>query len=383
MILPALFMGLVAAAWLPSFGYVLFLMIAARRRGAGSESPTSFPLVAVVIPTLNEAPWIDRKLDNLRGLDYPSERLRVLVVDGGSEDGTTNRVSDRIRRGEAIRLIETGRRGGKAAQLNRAFAELEQQFIVVTDADTELEPACVAALVAQLESDPMTGIVGAVVCPRTELVEEQVHWAFLNWIWWLEGEAWSAPGLSGVCYAVRRSAFSDLAQVEAEDIHLALHVAARGFRVRICPRARALELRVPQTAAGFLQFRRRRGGRYLAALSHPCDENLGPRVWRAARWVRRGQMTWLAHLVAGVVLLAGALIASRQWRWPAAAAVWLAFSWVPLLLATHRSPWYEGEAGLLRWGWAGIRCFFLTLASLLLMRASPLVTAPTEGDRRC
>ena len=87
-------------------------------------------------------------------------------------------------------------------------AETQSAYVIVTDADTRLEPNCVTELVATLLADPQTAIVGATVRPASALLEERIHWWFLNHLWWLEGEALSAAIVSGVCYAARRRAVS-------------------------------------------------------------------------------------------------------------------------------------------------------------------------------
>jgi cellulose synthase/poly-beta-1,6-N-acetylglucosamine synthase-like glycosyltransferase len=372
------FLALVSIVWVSSFGYVLLLQLMVRGRHPRPRCPADPPRVAVVIPTLNEAQWIDRKLDNLRGTEYPRDRITVVVVDGGSEDDTIRRIRARIQRGETIRLIEMNHGCGKAAQINRALAQSEEDIVVVTDADAKLEPSCLAYLVGHLQAEPRTGLVGAVVCPQTNLLEERVHWSFLNWIWWLEGEVWSSPGISGVCYALRREAFPPLDErSQGEDVHLALSVAARGYRTRVCPLARVRELRVPRSFPDYLRYRRRRGSRYLAELSESSGGPRTPRGWRTAQLVRRWQMTWLPRLVVLAAVLAAVLAGSSLWPWAVAVPAGLAVSAVPFLLAARRSAWGCREAGLLPWGWAGIRCVGLTLISLLLLEV-PLA-ARTSG----
>lgn len=368
-ILLSVLLALVTLLWLSSFGYFLFLYLLTRFRKSTNIRSQKSQSLAVVIPTLNEAQWIDRKLDNLKESDYPADRMRVVVVDGGSEDGTLELIRKRISRGEAIRLISLARGSGKATQINRVFAELDEAIVIVTDADTALEPSCIGFLAGQLELEPRTGIVGAMVDPQTELIEEKVHWSLLNWIWWLEGEVWSSPGLSGVCYAMKRKAFSELmAGAKAEDVHLALNAAARGYRVRICPQAHVRELRVPRTLPDYLHYRRQRGQRYRAELSRTY---LGRGVWQGwkiQQWVRYWQMTWLPRIALLVALLTAILLATPLWQWGLVVILWMTLSSLALLSGARKfmRPGKK-KSGLVRWSWAGIRWGFLTLFALLFL----------------
>lgn len=381
-ILLGIFLGLAAVIWLSSFGYILFLSLLARFRKSTTTQSVESPRIAVVIPTLNEEQWIDRKLDNLRALDYPADRIRVVVVDGGSEDGTLGRVRDRILRGEAIELISLAGGSGKAAQLNRVFADLDEAVVVVTDADTTLEPSCVGFLAGRLEAEPQTGIVSAMVDPQTDLIEEKVHWSFLNWIWWLEGEVWSSPGMSGVCYAMRRAAFSNLMEcAEAEDVHLALDAAARGYRVRMCRQALVREMRVPQTLLDYLRFRHQRGGRYLTELSRSYPGNPGLQGWKIAQRIRQLQMTWVPRMAMLVGILAAGLIASPHWPWVLGAAAWFALFSLLLMAGARRFANHREQIGLVRWSWAGIGCAFLTLISLLLLDTPFFAGGSSHGGR--
>ena len=368
-----LFLALAAVLWVSSFGYVLLLWCVARKRRPVAASPADCPPVTVVIPVLDEEQRIDRKLDNLRELDYPADRIEVVVVDGSSRDATVRRIRDRVVAGESIRLIEMAAQAGKAAQINRVFDEIDDTVTILTDADAVLEPSCLSQLVGHLESEPRTGIVGAVVNPETGLLEEHVHWSFLDLVWWLEGEVFSAAGLSGVCHAVRPAAFTALRPgADADDIHLALQATSRGYDVRVCPTARATELRVPQTVRDFLHFRRYRGRGYLTELSASFGSTPGMQGWRIVQCVRRWQMIWvppLAILCGGV----GCVLLASAWRlWVAAVPAWFLLSLFMLTGAARRF----AEPGLdmgsaPRWGWASMRWVCLTILSLLLLKIPP------------
>src|SRR5262249_16900052 len=114
---------------------------------AATAQPPPPPQVGVVVQTLNEARLIIGKLRALRRSAYPAERMTIVVVDGGSTDGTVELVQREIAAGMAAHLIHDAELRGKAAQLNRALATLSQEIVIVTDVDARLDPQCIAELV--------------------------------------------------------------------------------------------------------------------------------------------------------------------------------------------------------------------------------------------
>jgi hypothetical protein len=274
------FLAAAAVLWGSIFGYVAALFaLSARRRGwlsprANPLAPAgALPTIAVVLPVRNEAKYIAAKLADLRRSDYPADRMVTVVVDGASTDGTAEILEAERSRGATFELVRVAGARGKADQLNAVLGGLRQDIIVVTDADAALDPSCIRELVQALLADPATAILGAQVRPATRLLEERIHWGLLNSLWWLEGEALGNGQVCGVCYAVRSHIVSTLpSDCSAEDIRFALLASAGGSDVRLCRRAIANELRVPQTWREFIGFRRRRGDGYVRELrrAHPA-----------------------------------------------------------------------------------------------------------------
>jgi len=366
--LVSLFLAGAAVLWLSVFGYVaLLLVLAARgRRRAEERGNAPLPAVAVVVPVRNEARFIAGKLADLRRSDYPADRLLTVVVDGASTDATAAEVEAQRARGAAIELLRVEGARGKAEQLNAVLGHLRQQIVVLTDVDALLAPSCIRRLVATLQSDPATDLVGARVRPATRLLEERIHWWLLNSLWWLEGEVMGASGISGVCYAIRRAAIPVLpSDCTAEDISLALTTAARGAGVRICRGALATELRVPQTMREFLRFRRRRGAGYVRELRRTRALR-APLRWRAMRALRLYHFLVMPVLAIAVAAAALAVCVHADWHWPLLVAA--AFV-VPALAALFASTTLGAEGR--RWWHLGVaagRLAGLTWWSLLGLR---------------
>jgi cellulose synthase/poly-beta-1,6-N-acetylglucosamine synthase-like glycosyltransferase len=93
------------------------------------------PKVSFVIATWNEEKTISGKLKNTLALDYPKDKLEVIVIDSGSTDQTKNIV----RKFKKVRLIVEKERKGKADALNKAFKECKGDIVVISDSDCRLD----------------------------------------------------------------------------------------------------------------------------------------------------------------------------------------------------------------------------------------------------
>ncbi|MBN1221985.1 MAG: glycosyltransferase [Candidatus Aminicenantes bacterium] len=378
-ILLALFVGSFAIVWMSTVGYVLILRLLVFLNPKTSNVAPDYPEIAVVIPTLNEEAGILDKIDDVGLSDYPQDRMHVIVVDGGSKDRTVEFVKREISRGKKIKLICLNQSRGKVDQINHILTNPGEDIIVFTDADSRLEPPCIRELVHCLTSDPATAMVGAKVKPKSSLLEERIHWIFLNYIWWLEGEIFSSAGISGVCYAVNRNIFLSLAQdAIAEDIHLGLDISARGYRVRICREAVAHELRVPQTPQEFVRFRRRRGASYVNELVHSQAHTDPPIGWEIAKFVRLWQFSLVGWFSLIMIASACFLAATRHWMFIGMLSALMLVSIIlqVFFLSNHS----EKRPGFFVLCKALVRFSILLLVSLLSLNKNPTLLGPLGGN---
>ncbi|MEZ3164317.1 glycosyltransferase [Halorubrum sp. RMP-47] len=143
--------------------YLAFLGVYALVRPSGSpaEKSENEPTVSVVLPTYNESRIVETKLDDLLALDYPMEKVELVVVDSSTDD-TRDIIREYFSELEApdLTLIEEDERRGLAPALNEAYEAAEREMVVKTDCDSKL-PADVlreaAANLADPEVDAVTG----------------------------------------------------------------------------------------------------------------------------------------------------------------------------------------------------------------------------------
>ena len=125
------------------------------------------PTVAVVIPTYNEAAVIPRKLENIRQLDYPREKLQIVIVDSASTDDTISLVKRFVvdNAGNlACTLLEQPVRMGKSEAINEALRHVDAEILILTDADVTFPPSSLHEIVAGFQ-DPRVGAVSGVEVP--------------------------------------------------------------------------------------------------------------------------------------------------------------------------------------------------------------------------
>ena len=124
-------------------GYPAIMALAARLRPRPvAADPSYLPRICLVIAAYNEEDVIERKLAETLALDYPRERLQVVVVADGSDDATVRRA----RRFAGVTVLFEPERRGKLAALNRAFGATDSDVIVFTDANNRTRrPRCASS----------------------------------------------------------------------------------------------------------------------------------------------------------------------------------------------------------------------------------------------
>jgi cellulose synthase/poly-beta-1,6-N-acetylglucosamine synthase-like glycosyltransferase len=218
----------------PYAGYplVLGLLGLLKRRGNDAELVT-LPTISIVIPVHNEAARLESKIDNTLALDYPADRMEIVIVSDGSTDRTVELV--RARSDSRLVLIELPERGGKAAALNAALERIAGEVVVFTDASIILERASLRALVRSF-ADPTVGCVSGQDC-IPEGGGEGLYGRYEVWLRRLESDVHSIVGASGSFYAQRRQLCHPFTEGMAPDFLSVLRTVEQGYRALTEPKA--------------------------------------------------------------------------------------------------------------------------------------------------
>ena len=227
----AIFWGAIALVVYVYVGYpcLIFLLAHLRPRPVG-KAPI-LPTASFVIAAYNEERVIAGKLENTLALDYPPERLEVMVVSDGSTDATEEIVRSRF--AGRVKLLALPRQGKTLVQ-NQAVAVASGEIVVFSDATTVYQPASLRALVANF-ADPEVGCVTGTTIYRTERAAavgegRAAYWNYERFVRSHESRFSSVLGASGCVYAVRRALYTPLTGDVISDVAQAIASVAQGYR---------------------------------------------------------------------------------------------------------------------------------------------------------
>ncbi|UCC33801.1 MAG: glycosyltransferase [Candidatus Bathyarchaeota archaeon] len=247
-----------AVAALYAFPYVLLLLTLLRSRGRSIAMDVmgSTPSVSIVIATYNEANKIDRKIENILALDYPREKMDIIVVDS-SDDETP----DRIRRWEKsfsfIRLIKEPRRRGLATALNLGYAAASGEIAVKSDCDILHPPDALRKLVAPFSDSQIGGVSGRQILSSPHSTEMGYR-TTVDKIREIQSKLDSAYMFEPFC-AFRKELIEPISETSvADDGELALRIRKKGFRTVFVSDAHFYE-KTPTSMVNRLRQKSRRG----------------------------------------------------------------------------------------------------------------------------
>jgi len=238
-------------------GYGLTLAGLARvRRAAGSPPPPvedgQLPAVSVIVAAYAEEEVIAGRVDNLRALDYPADRVEVIVACDGSPDETPQRA----RAAGADVVLELERRG-KVRTQDAAVERARHEIVAFSDANVRWEPDALRELVRPF-ADPEVGYV----CGDVRFVnargtnQEGMYWRYEMLLRRLESQVRSVTGGNGAIYATRRTAYIVVDAIMGHDLSFPFNMVKRGWRAVYAPAARASEKMVPSIEGEFRRKRR-------------------------------------------------------------------------------------------------------------------------------
>ena len=311
--------------------------------------PEVWPTVSVSLPAYNEEYQIAETLESLLSLDYPKDRLQILVV----SDSSTDRTDDIVRAygDRGVELLRLPERGGKGAAETAATPHLTGEIVVNTDASIRIVPDALKPLIRQF-SDREVGLASGrdiSVAPGVENGNkgESRYVGYEMAIRDLETRVASIVGASGCFYAIRHHLHRIPLPISlSRDFAAALHCRERGYRAVSVPEAICF---VPRAASLRLEYRRKvrtitRGLltlRHKRSLMNPLRYGLF--AWmlfshKLCRWL----VPWagVAALV-GLALMAPAILWARVGLLVAVAGVLMGS--VGWLMSDRRDlPWFLG-----------------------------------------
>ena len=229
---PTVFWASVATLGYVYAGYPLVLRVWAHLARKDVSLAAYEPHVCLLIAANDEAAVIGAKVENSLGIDYPMDRLDIIIASDGSRDGTNEIVRAFAPR---VQLFALDERRGKIAAINEVMRHVKADIVVLSDANTFLRRDAVRQLVQNF-ADPEVGAVSGDVVLTGERAalagSEDLYYRYERHLQRLESEIGSLVGVDGALYAIRRQLFTaPPADTILDDMAIPMGVLRTGHRV--------------------------------------------------------------------------------------------------------------------------------------------------------
>ena len=225
-------------------GYpVLIALIAKLMPFQNRVSGASDPFVTLLITAYNEEAVIEKKIENSLSLDYPSDRLQIIVAADGSSDRTAEIVGKFHDRG--VELTHTSLRNGKLAAINRAIAQARGDIVVFSDANNMYDSQAIRKLITPFADSTVGASTGAklIIQDGSDLSgAEGIYWKYESWIKTNETVLGTCTSSVGEILAIRRELYEPPpSHIINDDYYIVLDLIKRGFRIFYVAEARSFE----------------------------------------------------------------------------------------------------------------------------------------------
>jgi cellulose synthase/poly-beta-1,6-N-acetylglucosamine synthase-like glycosyltransferase len=181
-----------------------------RRLLPKEDSHEAPPSASLLLAAYNEEAVIRRRLINALAMDYPTDRLEILV----GSDGSTDRTAERVRGFEArgVRLLDFAENHGKATVLNALASEAMGEILLMSDANTDIDPAAARKLIRWFRDPEVGSVVGRLVLvdPRTGSNADGLYWKYETFLKRCEGRLGALLGANGAIYAIRKALYTPI-----------------------------------------------------------------------------------------------------------------------------------------------------------------------------
>lgn len=203
------------------------------------------PEVTLFITAFNEEEVVDEKMENCLELDYPADKLHIVWVTDGSDDGTNERLQTRWQ-GKATVHFQPIRQG-KTAAMTRGMTLVDTPLVVFTDANTMVNREAIREIVLAFQ-DPKVGCVAGEKRIAVQTKDgaaaggEGIYWKYESTLKALDARLYSAVGAAGELFAVRRELFEAMEpDTLLDDFILSLRITMKGYTIAYCTNAYAIE----------------------------------------------------------------------------------------------------------------------------------------------
>lgn len=230
------------------YGLILYLLVFIKRLAIKAKpladiTDDCLPEVTLMVCAYNEEDIISKKMSNTHSLDYPADRLHLVWVTDGSTDNTNSILSAY----PDVKIVFSPERRGKSAALKHGIKEVSTEIVMMTDANTMLNPGAVREIV-RLMQDPKVGCVSGEkkVMAKSDSDEaaqgEGLYWKYESTLKRLDSELFSAMGAAGELCVIRRQLMTDIPDdTLLDDFVISMEIVRMGYKIAYTSKAFAME----------------------------------------------------------------------------------------------------------------------------------------------
>ena len=248
------------------YSHAIFpLVLKALRKNVAGDTGFSlpaikgYPSITIVVPAYNEEEYIADKIINLATLDYPSDKLKIVVYCDGCSDYTAlaaeGAIYSDLCQSLNVDLIEADQNIGKIAALNKIIPDLKADIIALSDVSALLSIDALLIAAAHFENEDIGFVGGTYDFAEDGSVGEETYWRYQRGVKQGESALGGPIGCHGAFYLFRQKLFTPLAKDTVnDDFILPMEILGQGYKGVYEPDIMALEL---ETAGGAQDFNRR------------------------------------------------------------------------------------------------------------------------------
>lgn len=229
------------------YGILLYFIIKVRRilgiKRTQKINPDFEPEVTLFIAAFNEKDYVEDKMKNSLALEYPKDKLKILWVTDGSDDGTDQIVAQY----PEAQVLHRPERNGKIGAMNRGMQYVKTPLVVFCDANTMLGKESIRRIV-NLFKDETVGCVSGekrILDKASDTASgagEGIYWKYESTLKKWDAELYSVVGAAGELFAIRTPLYQEVEKdTLLDDFMVSLRVAQQGYSIQYDPEAYAIE----------------------------------------------------------------------------------------------------------------------------------------------
>jgi poly-beta-1,6-N-acetyl-D-glucosamine synthase len=227
------------------YGAIIYILnkLIGRKKITDNQADDFYPQVTLMVAAYNEEFFIESKITNSLGLDYPHEKLNLWVV----ADGSTDRTIEIAQRYPSVKTFYAPERMGKIHAVNRVIKLVKTPIVIFSDANTELNKDAIKNIVRHFRDEKVGGVAGEKQITNNKEDNasgsgEGIYWKYESALKKMDSNLTTAIGAAGELFALRTELYHEPeSDTIIEDFVTSMKIVAQGYRFVYEPNACAVE----------------------------------------------------------------------------------------------------------------------------------------------